>query len=63
MTVKEIVLQYLVQNGYDGLSNGECICENADLMCCCELGWTINCKPGYKVPCDPETCKVDGDCD
>ena len=35
MTVKEIVREYLEENGFDGLYNvGECGCQNKDLMPC-----------------------------
>jgi len=36
MNVKQIVLQYLKDNGYDGLANdnGECGCDLEDLMPC-----------------------------
>lgn len=63
MTAKEIVTQYLKANGYDGLVNfmGECSCVNGDIMPC-DLDCIASCSAGYKVPCNPETCKLDGDC-
>ena len=50
MNVKEIVLSWLEANGYEGLynSDGECGCEIADLMPCCEA--FDSCLPGYKAP-------------
>jgi len=50
VTVKEIVAEYLKQNGFDGLchSETECGCELADLAPC-DCFWP-ECKPGYKRP-------------
>jgi len=46
MTVKEILIKYLIEHEYDGLfSDGDCSCRNDDLIPCggdCE-----DCKPGY----------------
>jgi len=52
MTVKEIMADWLVANGYDGLVNtdAECGCVLADLWPCCEE-WG-ECEPGFKGP-DP----------
>ena len=62
MTVEEIVIEYLKKNGFDGLyCVGECGCEISDLMPCNEA--IEHCEAGYKQPCDPETCNLDGDCD
>ena len=33
-TVREIVREYLVANGYDGLCNDECGCDLDDFMPC-----------------------------
>ncbi len=57
MTVKEIMTQWLKDNGYDGLfAPGECACAANDLMPCCEsCEW---CEPGYVQGPDP-----DGECD
>lgn len=57
MTVRDILLQWLKANGYDGLMNdgAECGCEIGDLIPCdepCE-----SCRPGYKG-LDPS-----GECD
>ena len=62
-TVLDIIAETLVAEHYDGLYNpeGECGCERNDLSpgnCFCE-----GCIPGHKVPCDPETCPADGDCE
>lgn len=56
MTVRDIVKQYLLDNGFDGLCDpdGTCSCKIADLAPCCS---SFDCEPGYKVPC---TC--DGGC-
>ena len=61
MTVKDIVILYLKEHGYDGLYNyGECGCKLDDLIPCDES--CSICEPGYKVPCDPETCRLGDDC-
>ena len=61
LTVKEIILDYLKQNGYGGLSNDVgCGCYDDDLVPCgepCDL-----CEPAYKVPAHCETCEVGCDC-
>ncbi len=55
MTVHDIVAQYLVDNGYDGLYTDDCGCLLDDLMpCCSECG---NCEPGYKAS-QEEAAKV-----
>ncbi len=59
MTVKEIVKKYLEDNGYDGLCGEECGCDLPDIFAC---EYAVDCEPGYKVPCIPETCPADGDC-
>lgn len=62
MTVKEIVKEYLLAKGFEGLYAECCGCKIDDLMpCCCE--GIEDCEAGYKVPCDPETCPADGDCE
>jgi hypothetical protein len=51
MTLKEIIMLYLVSNGFDGLYfPGDCGCEVADIMPCGEP--SRDCQPGYKGPCD-----------
>lgn len=61
MNVKEIIIEYLEKNGYEGIScEDECGCEISDLFPCGE--YVGDCTPGYKVPCDPETCKAGGGC-
>jgi len=51
MTVKEIVLKYLVDNGYSGLLDSEsgCDCGLEELFECCDGGNV--CDVGYKIPC------------
>ena len=63
MTVQEIIIKYLKENGYDGLYSEECGCRIDDLIPCCAGEWLASCEAGYKVPCDPETCPADGDCE
>lgn len=51
MTIKEIILDYLTKNGFDGLLNsmGACGCPTEDLMPCTEP--SVHCEAGYKGPC------------
>jgi hypothetical protein len=66
MTVKEIVIKYLEENGFEGLvcwntSWDGCGCGIEDLMPC--DGECIDrCEPAYKVPCTGEDCEYGGDC-
>jgi len=48
MDVKEIIKQYLINNGYDGLANteGECGCTLEDYHACGE--YMHECQPAYK---------------
>lgn len=46
MTVKEIVVEWLKVNGYDGLAGEECGCAIDDLFCCGCSG--EDCVPGHK---------------
>lgn len=52
MNCKQIVLQYLKDNNYDGLFNldGECACDLNDLMPCGDC--SVDCMAGYKTPCE-----------
>jgi len=54
--VRRIVIDYLVENNYDGLYYpNECACLLGDLVPC-ESDFS-ECKPGYKTKCDcPEGC-------
>lgn len=47
-TVKKIVYEYLVKNGYDGLYNDDigCSCLSLDLFPC-ECFHARNCRVGY----------------
>ena len=51
MNVLEIVKEYLIQNGYDGLYNtaGECACLIEDLTPCSEV--CSDYESGYKGLC------------
>ena len=57
MTVKEIVIEYLKANGYDGLCGEECGCAIDDLVPCDSD--PSDCKPGYihYSDCKCENCK------
>ena len=51
ITVKEIVVQYLESNGYDGLFlPGECACKIDGLMPC--EGYCGDCEPGVLLEGD-----------
>jgi len=59
MTVKDILINYLKKNKYDGLYYpGECHCIPYDLIPCGND--PSECKPGVKVPC---TCGLKCDFD
>lgn len=48
MKIKEIIKEYLNNNGYDGLfCPGECACKKDDLMPCDE--YMMDCEPGYLI--------------
>lgn len=51
MTVKEIIIKYLKENGYDGLCSPEfeCGCEIDDFYPCDALNG--ECEAGYKKLC------------
>lgn len=53
ITIREIVVGYLEEYGYDGLHNdfAECACEIGDFGLGCD-GLSNNCIPGIKKPCD-----------
>lgn len=49
--LSEIVREWLIRNGYDGLYvPGECACTIDDLFPCGDA--CPDCSPGYKVPCN-----------
>ena len=62
MNVKEILKQWLIDHGYDGLAGDECGCGLDDLIQC--DGDPSDCHPGYKCQINP--CKFpdefDGGC-
>lgn len=63
-TIKEIAVEWLKANGYDGLYQdcGDCACLVDDLMPCMDE-LTSNCTAGYKTKCNPDDCPLDGDCE
>ena len=50
MNVKEIVLDYLSRNSYEGLFNedSECGCSVDDFMPCSD-GMSAECQPGFRL--------------
>ena len=72
VNVREIVIEYLRSNGFDGLYSPDmdCGCEISDLMPCDRENCHCNCIPGYKIMVFPgfdfrivslrlESCKDD----
>jgi len=55
MDIKQIVIKYLQENGFDGLVEkwSECGCEIPDLMPCDNP--STDCVPGYKKTANPDT--------
>lgn len=49
MNVKEMLTQYLIDNGYQGLQCDECGCGIDDLIPCNELN--IECEAAYAFEC------------
>lgn len=64
LNCKQIVHLYLKENGFDGLMcpGISCSCVLDDLIPCID-NYFEHCTPGYKVPCDPDDCENDGDCE
>ena len=60
MTVAEIVVKYLQENGFDGLSSDECGCGLEDLMPC-EFS-QADCQPAKKFKCKGKDCERYDDC-
>lgn len=58
ITVKDMVLEYLKTNGYDGLAGEDCCCELSDLMSVCE--YSEKCVAGHKVTC--KECEKNKEC-
>ena len=53
----------LKRGGFDGLANPsiQCGCEADGLRPGLDCD-KKNCKPAYKVPCNPEICPMGGEC-
>ena len=50
MTVKDIVIEYLKKNGYDGLYSTDCGCTTENLFQCSGYGMFETCQAGVKDP-------------
>jgi hypothetical protein len=50
MTVREIVMDYLKKNGFDGLCDGPCGCNGEDCDLCAQS--LFSCRPAYRWDCD-----------
>ena len=55
ITVKQILIGWLKEHGYDGLCGCECGCGLDDLWPCND--YAAECMPAYKVSCPPEYVK------
>ena len=55
-TVKDIIEHFLIRNKFDGLMDDdcECACIIDDFMPCEPNEGILNCRPGYRQPCDCE---------
>ncbi len=52
MTVHDIILKYLNDNGYDGLTDcDDCACKKDDLAPCNDIESMLNCNSGYLIKC------------
>lgn len=60
MTIKEIIMNYLKENGYDGLLGDNCAC-GIDDICPCDDDGLLECEPAYKTVCDRAKCWRDDD--
>lgn len=60
-SIKEILVEYLQANGYDGLAGAHCGCTIDDLGDC-EYPNLIDCHAGYLIPeaNQPEDCPAKG---
>jgi len=61
MNIKEIVIEHIKDNKFDGLVNTECECGCLldDLMPCDDC-WVGECEPAYKHSC--KECDKKDDC-
>ena len=63
MTVKEIVKEYLIKHGYDGLGNDFCACTIPTLMeDCIDCIYQGNCHAGHILDCTKCEEWVNGKC-
>ena len=60
MTVRDIVEEWLIENGYDGLWHDDCGCGLDDFMPCNGERCVAECEPGYKRK---RACPPGGDYD
>ena len=61
--VRDMVAEWLVSHGYDGLVSPDCNCgcDINDLGCCYENPGVWGCEPAYKTDCG-KCSKRAGDC-
>jgi hypothetical protein len=63
MTVSDIVKEYLVANGFDGLClPGECGCGIEDIHPCDVNENVLECEPAHRILCNQSMCKNE-DCE
>ena len=56
MNAKEIISDYLLKNGYEGLFNedADCGCPVNDDFMSCSGEMCVDCQPGYRLPGNEE---------
>jgi hypothetical protein len=59
-TVKEIIVKYLKENGYDGLCYTDCGCDIDDLAPCDCIN--DDCEAGHRMLCENPGCEYVMDC-
>ena len=57
MNVKDIVIEYLKKNGFDGLCGAGCWCGLEDALMPCDVNAAFECEPAIKVKPDCEKCE------
>ena len=62
MTVKDIIKEYLIKNGYDGLYYDDCGCVLEDFYPCSSEA-ILDCCPGYKTEFPNGKCDCGEGCD
>lgn len=56
MYLPEVIKEYLVNHGFEGLCCEECGCGLDDLMPCSEPENLTDCEPAFMIPGCSESC-------